>query len=309
MTRSTVFGLDVWSEEPLPYLDGAGAPATGHVLDLLIDRRKDVDGWPTDAELISAQQAPDGTFAIRIEAHPDAGFQLSGPRYGRHVLSPDGRRLRCLPDDAKREDWQRFLVGQALPFAAALNGLEVLHASAVTVRRRALALLGPSGAGKTSLALALCRLGAGFLADDVIALERREEMLLAHPGTPAAGVAHSEFALINASMAGTQTLAADERERLLRVPTDTAPAPLGAVLFLDRRADGPSSPRLEEVLDPRALLSSTFNFVLDDPERLERLLDVCALAARGPVQRVSYGPTVRSSTLAASVMGWLENAR
>ena len=65
-----------------------------------------------------------------------------------------------MPDGTGPGEWQRFLIAQVLPFAAALHGLEVLHASAVTVAGRALALLGPSGAGKTSLALALCRTGA-----------------------------------------------------------------------------------------------------------------------------------------------------
>ena len=76
-----------------------------------------------------------------------------------------------------------------LPFAALLQGLEVFHASAVVQGGEAIALLGPSRAGKTSLALELCARGASFLADDVLALETREDALFAHPGSPVAGVA------------------------------------------------------------------------------------------------------------------------
>jgi hypothetical protein len=306
MSRATVFGLDVWMEETLPYLQGAGSPGTGRVLDVLIDRRDVPLEWPTDAELISAQQEPDGTFAIRIDAHEEAGYQLSGPRYGRHVLSRDGRRLRCVPDSTRTDDWQRFMIGQVLPFAAALNGLEVLHASAVTVSGGAVALLGASGAGKTSLALALCRRGAQFLADDVLALERRNGELFAHPGTPAAGVAHAEFARLAGRTPALETLAVNDRERLVRLPIARGPAPLSGVLFLDPTAAGPSVPCFKLVADPRALLASTFNFVLDDPQRLEGLLDVCALAAAGPVASVSFGSGVGSPRLAAAVMGWLE---
>jgi hypothetical protein len=309
MSAATVFGLDVWSDESLPCLRGASAASTGRVLDILIDRRDGVGDWPPDARLISAQHEPDGTFAVRIEAHREAGYRLSGPRYGRHVLSSDGRRLRCYPDGAEAADWQRFLIGQVLPFAAALNKLEVLHAGAVALCGRALALLGASGAGKTSLALALCRSGAEFMADDVLALERREGALLAHPGTPAAGVAHCEAGRLGSRLGAGAVLAVNERERLIRVSPRRDPAVLGGLLFLQRRADGPSEPLIERCADTQLLLASTFNFVLHDPERLERLLDVCAVASRGAVARVSFGPACDADRLAIAVAGWFESLR
>ena len=305
--RTTVFGLDVRSDEPLAFLRDAEAPSTGRTLEVLIDPHGG-DRWPLEARLISAQRHPDGTFGVRIEAHERAGFQLSGERYGRHILSAGGGRLRCVPEGARRSDWERFVVGQVLPFAAAVNGLEVMHASAVSVDGLAIALLGPSGMGKTSLALALCRRGAGFLADDVLALERGPEHLLAHPGTPVAGVAHEEAERVGAGLpAGA--IAVNERERLVRVAPGREPAALGAMVFLDRAPGGPEEPAIEPVSDPRALLSSTFNFVLDHPERLERLLDVCALAARGPLVRVRFGPAVDPDRLAATLIGWFESVR
>ena len=131
-----------------------------------------------------------------------------------------------MPDQARPEDWQRFLIAQVLPFAAALNGLEVLHASAVAFGDRALALIGASGAGKTSLALAACRLGAELIADDVLALERREDRLLAHPGAPLAGVAHAEAERLGPGLASSVQLAVNERERL--VETNPRSGPRGA---------------------------------------------------------------------------------
>jgi len=309
MSANTVFGLDVWSDESLPCLHGASAARTGRVLDILIDRRDGVGDWPLDAQLISAQRQADGTFAVLIEAHAQAGYRLWGPRYGRHVISSDGRRLRCCPDGVQAADWQRFLIGQVLPFAAALHELEVLHAAGVTFCGRALALLGASGAGKTSLALALCRQGAEFLADDVLALERHEGALLAHPGTPAAGVAHQEATRLGARLTPEAVLAVNERERLIHLAPRRRPAVLGALLFLDRHADGPSEPVIARCAETQMLLGSTFNFVLDDPERLERLLDVCATAARGAVARVSFGPACDADRLATAVAGWFESLR
>lgn len=305
----TVFGLDVWSDEQLPCLQGATALQTGRVLDVLIDRREGVTHWPPDARLISAQRDKDGSFAVLIEAHEDAGYQLSGPRYGRHTISADGRRLRCVPDGTEAEDWQRFLIGQVLPFAAALNGLEVLHASAVSMTGRGLGLLGPSGAGKTSLALALCRYGGEFLADDVVAVERNEVGLLVHPGSPAAGVAHAEVERLGSRLTISTVLAVNERERLIRVFPRARPAPLEGLLFLERTPGGPTHPLIARTQDTRRLLASTFNFVLDDPGRLERLLDVAAAAAGGPVAQVSFGPGCDADRLAFAVAGWFESLR
>jgi hypothetical protein len=309
MSPRTVFGLDVWCDEQLQCLQGASAVQTGRVLDVVIDRREGADDWPPDARLISGERQGDGSLAVWIEAHEDAGYRLSGPRYGRHTISADGRRLRCAPAGAGPEDWQRFLIGQVLPFAAAVNRLEVLHASAVTLAGRALALLGPSGVGKTSLALALCRCGAEFLADDVVALEPTEAGLLVHPGTPVAGVAHAEVERLGPRLASSTVLAENERERLIRVLPSAHPAPLGALLFLDPVADGPPHPLLIRTEDTRRLLSSTFNFVLDDHARLERLLDVAAAAAGGPMARVTFGPGCDADRLAFGIAGWFESQR
>ena len=307
MTCSTVFGLDVRSDEQIAVLEGARAKRTGRVLDVLVDRRRGVADWPAGGEMISVQRDREGSLVVRIDAHAQAGYRLSGPSYGRHILSPDGRRLRCVPERVRPEDWQRFLIGQVLPFAAAVNGLEVLHASAVRLAGRAIGLLGPCGAGKTSLALALCRAGAEFLADDVVALEQRHHALLAHPGTPAAGVARQEALRVGLALRDDRVLAVNERERLIRVAPCGRPTPLRAVLFLERTCGGPSEPCFRLTGDPRRLLGSTFNFVLAEPSRLERLLDVCASAARGTVARVTFGPACDPDRLAAAVVRWFES--
>jgi hypothetical protein len=303
--RATVFGLDVWSADPLPYLVGTRAPETGRPLEVSVDRDgSQIPPWPGDARLISEQLNEDGTAAISIETHPELGYLLSGPLYGQHLISGDGRSVTCDPMNADRADWQRFLIGQVLPFAAALNGLEVLHASGVTFGDRALALLGPSGAGKTSLAVALGRLGANFLADDVLAVQRVKDLLVAHPGTSLAGLPGVERSRLPCSWGSGEVMAVNERERLVRIEGGAGPAQLVAMLFLERSSDGPAEPRFECLQDARPLLSSTFNFVLDDRGRLERLLDVCALAASRSIRRVDCGRGIDPETLAGAVGEW-----
>ena len=303
-TRATVFGLDVRANASLSFLRTASAGPTGHSLDISVEAGgAAARSWPVSGELVCDQREPNGAVSFRIEADPEAGYLISGPAYGSHLLSADGRHVLCMPGDCHPEAWQRLLIAQVLPFAALLHGLEILHASAVVVDRGAIALVGPSGAGKTSVALDLCRRGASFLADDVLALECVGKDLLGHPGTPVAGLDHAEAQRL-ARTVGTQqdeTIAINARERLVRVRGTAGPTPLTSLFFLDRRSTGPSKPRFEPAADPQLLLGATFNSVLTTPSRLRGLLEVCAIAARRRVERIVIGPGGDAAQLGSAI--------
>lgn len=299
--KATVFGLDVRADRPLSFLETASAASTGRELEVSLAADGEAPDWP-GGELISDERQLDGSILFQIERGAEGGYRIWGPEYGGNVISADGRRVRAAPGAAGIDTWQRMLVAQVLPFAAVLRGLEVLHASAVGMDRGAVALLGHSGAGKTSLALALCRRGAAFLADDVLALERADGELIGHPGAPMAGIDHAEAKRLSADgEAEREELAVNARERVTRVAVSAEPAPLRALFFLDRHPDGPPEPRFETVEDALPLLGATFNFVLATPERLQSLLEVCALAARLRVERIVAGPEVKATELAAAV--------
>lgn len=63
-----------------------------------------------------------------------------------------------------------------------------LHASAVALAGRGALILGPSGSGKSSLALELMALGAELVADDRVLIERRGAALVARPPESLAGL-------------------------------------------------------------------------------------------------------------------------
>lgn len=299
--RATAFGLDVWAERRLTFLHAGRTGASGRRLELdtlgAAARR-----WPAEATLISDQRDPEGAVVFQIERSA-VGYRIAGPDYGEAIIAVDGGAVAGALGVGGWPAWQRLLVAQVLPFAAVLRGLEALHASAVAIDGEAVAFVGRSGAGKTSVAAALSRRGAAFLADDVLALERRGERLLGHSGPPLAGLARPEFERLRRSgeLVGGTILAEDAREAIVRMRPPPEPAPLGAIFLLDRRAEGPAEPSFEPVLDPRELLSATFNQVLLDGVRLESLLDVCARAAAGRVERITCGPATDASELAARV--------
>jgi hypothetical protein len=304
-THATVFGLDVRADSHLPFLDGAVAAATGRTLEMsLADACEPPAGaWPDDGELLCDQREPDGTVGFRIEAHAHAGYRIWGPAHGTHLLDPDGLRLASFPSDGHQGmGWQRLLIAQALPFAATLRGLEVFHAGAALLDGAAIAFAGASRSGKTSAVTEMCRVGASFMADDVLALERVDDELLVHPGTPLAGVDREAEPPSGSDRSPREVVAADARELMVRMPGSAHAAPLEALFFIDRRADGPRRPRFEPLDDARTLLSATFNFVLVSPDRLRRLLDVCALAAKRRVERVVLGPGADPSVVVAAAL-------
>jgi hypothetical protein len=300
----TAFGLDVESETPLPFFEGAGEAAstvaTGRPLRVAYGEQP--PSWPEDAQLISDECNPDGSVIFQIEA-ADAGYRIHGPAYGTSVLAGDGSAVQGSPGEEGLEGWQRLLVAQVLPFAAVLQGLEVLHAGAVVVDGGAVALSGPSGSGKTSLALALQRRGAELLADDVVAVERTTQELLAHPGAPIAGIDLAEAERLGQQGKGEHggVLAVNARERIARAALASGPAPLRALFLLDRRGEAQGAPRFEPEADPRQLLASTFNLLLASPERLVGLLDICARLAARRVERVSFGPDTDPDELGAAI--------
>jgi hypothetical protein len=306
----SVFGLDLSAEPALPFLEGARSRPAGRRCALSIPSPGQALPWPAEAEMISDERTPGGEVIFQIERSA-AGYRFSGPRYGEAVLAADGTTLAGAPGDGKLAGWQRLLIAQVLPFAAVLRGLEVLHASGVVIDDEAVALLGRSGAGKTSLAVALTRHDAGFLTDDVLSLERRGQRLIAHCGPPLAGLDRREVERLEGLgvPAVGPVIGGDGREVLVRISPRLSSAPLGAAFILDRRHDWPSRPRFEPVLAPPELLSATFNLLLLDGARLESLLEVCAITAAGRVERVSVGPSVDASALAAAILERLRGER
>ncbi|MFM5954584.1 MAG: HPr kinase/phosphorylase [Novosphingobium sp.] len=91
------------------------------------------------------------------------------------------------------------------------------QASAVAIRGRAVLIEGPSGSGKSSLALALIDRGAQLIGDDGVTLDAREGRLFASPPPTIAG-------LIEVRNLG-----------LLTMPT-ASDVPVGLVLRLDPAA-------------------------------------------------------------------------
>ena len=100
------------------------------------------------------------------------------PRLGRRTSD----RLPARNPPTPTESFQVYLLGQALSFALLKLGFEPLHATAVVVDGRAVALLGESGSGKSTLAAAFVDAGFQMLTDDVLMVHECRGEAMAYPG-------------------------------------------------------------------------------------------------------------------------------
>jgi hypothetical protein len=304
LARGSAYGLQLEADFELP---GLGPPGKSGVrrtrLELVTEAAIDALWRPADAEEVRRMNHADGSVALVTHRHDRLGWHMSAPGFGRHLVAPDGSRVRSAPAEIAPARWQLVLVGQALPAAAVLAGLEVLHASAVAVDGGAVALTGPPGSGKSTLAAHLVLLGASFLTDDVLALEARGDGVYAHPGLAVAGIRQPAFAELHrrGGERSGRILASHAKVQLAFDPHPAA-LPLRALYFLERAGTGEPA-RIEPFTpDPRQLLGSAFSVAIRTRERLARQLGVCArLAASVPAFRVPV-PLARDSELAPHLL-------
>jgi hypothetical protein len=242
------------------------------------------------------------TVLLTVELAHLAGYLLHAPGVGRILVAPDGCELLCAPEPDSAE-WTTLIPAQALPLAATLRGLEVLHASGVVVGEQAVLFAGAPGAGKSSLAAALLHRGATLLSDDTVALELREGALVAHPGAALLQLRTAEHDRLSAhERVVLGPLAAFPHKRRHHPRLSASPAPFGGLFLLERATHGPPIERLEAI-DPFALLASTFNLSVRTPERLVRHLDLAAaLAATERIYRLRVQPGVNATQLADAVL-------
>jgi hypothetical protein len=282
------FGLELDAGFPVHGLSPPGSSPgrgdTSHTVRLeAATRRELAAAWPRDgATRLSDRRDAAGRTALSIDWHPRAGHLMWGRGYGAYLISADARLVACAP--VRRPAWrgQRYLLGQVLPFLAVLHGFEVLHASAVLVDGHAVAVVGQSGSGKSSLGAHLRLRGAQFLTDDVLAIEPHPHGVLAHPGPAVTSIRRDFLAtLAPDEVTALGRPAARDRDALrLLVNGADDPALLRAVYFLHReRGHAGARIRPTPLGDPRLLLAGTYNFVIRTPDRLRAQLDVCARLA------------------------------
>jgi hypothetical protein len=264
-----------------------------------------------DPRTLLERRLVDGRVGLSVDRDHEIGFRVWAPRHGCYLVSPDGRRVVAAPPAGAAWRWERLVLAQVLPLAAVLRGKEILHASAVALAGRAVAFLGGSGVGKTTLAGRIVAHGAHLVTDDVLAIDVVGKVVRAHRGGAVVRIDPQEL----------RAMTPGERDAIGPVRTHAekwhvAPAlspaqlPLGLTYHLVRPAAvGGVEIVAVRPYDPALLLGSAFLTYLTDPSRLQRQLEVCsAIAESTPLYQVLAGARASAAQIAEAVRTHAEGA-
>ena len=247
---------------------------------------------------------PDGTLWLQFHRDAD-GYLLRFPGLADFQVSRDGQHVACRPVPGVSDETIRHLyLNQVLPLALSRAGTLVFHASAVEVGTGAVAFMGESGRGKSTLAARFCTSGYRFLTDDGLAVEEAEGGYRVLPSQPSIRLwEDSEAALIHAGARRAEPVEYTSKARILAdksVAHCDQPRMLRRVYFLGTGAAGgiriepltPSEAFVELVkhsflldIEARDLITAQFHqlsrlalepvyFRLDYPRRFELLDNV-----------------------------------
>ena len=126
----------------------------------------------------------DGTPWLRY-AEIASGYLLHFPHLADFVYDTSSDSIRCIPQaKTPAHTLHHLLLDQVLPLVLNYKGNEVLHGAAVVTPYGACAFVGPTGAGKSTLAASFLSAGYSVLTDDCVVLPLHDEHIVAIPAYP-----------------------------------------------------------------------------------------------------------------------------
>lgn len=142
-----------------------------------------------DAKLISAQwfhqwHTPDGEPWLSF-ARLASGYLLRFPDLADFLVSADVKAIRCYPvPGTPLETIKHLFLDQVLPLVLSKRGKLIIHASAIVAQEGAIAFVGMTGQGKSTLATSFSMHGFPLMTDDSLLLEVKEGRLIGTPIYP-----------------------------------------------------------------------------------------------------------------------------
>lgn len=164
ISRYSLHGLCVGSEIPLP------APVCGKAIDLRVlwGSEQDKEGALRGSLLAQVQLDGGGHTLVAAEG----GWILRHTGVCDFRISSDTRLITVdLAPGGNSELVPVILSSNVFAFLLALRGDSVLHASAIEMQGRTIAIVGASGMGKSTLSALFCAEGAQLISDDLLRVE------------------------------------------------------------------------------------------------------------------------------------------
>jgi hypothetical protein len=168
----------------------------------------------------------------------DTEFLLRLPGIASYYVR-DGAEIIVHKDAGAPElDIRSYLMGNLFAVLCHQRGLLPLHASAIATPRGAVAFLGASGAGKSSIAAFLARRGHRILADDICLVDPaapRDQRVL--PMAPWLKLWSATLDAMGESSRGLSRIFSDDEKYRYVLQQPEAPTPLAELILLERAED------------------------------------------------------------------------
>lgn len=294
--RYSLYGLTLQSNLPIPGLLPAQSEASMDV-DVTFRRQHREIGFEQAPWYIS--QALDENLApiLTVWRSKDASeYRFLYCDKTEFRIDRAGTRVSATwPDGLSLENTTSYLVGQISAFVLRLRGSVCLHASAILVNNRAIAIVGDKGAGKSTTAASFVKQGYSVVSEDVTPLLDRDSSFFVQPGYPRVNLWPEAVKSLNGTPDALPEIAPPWEKRYLDLQKDGAcfymhAARLGAVYILASRSSKQPAPLIERLSTRDALISLlTFahgRYLLEKPMRAREFDFMSRLAEVIPVRRV-----------------------
>jgi hypothetical protein len=216
-------------------------------------------------------------------------------------ISDGGASVTCTPAVGTSEATISHLFqNQVLPLALNSLGKLVFHASSVELSQGAIAFVGISGRGKSTLATAFAKRGYGFLTDDALVLDLHEKIYRVQPMHPSVRLwEDSRQELLGDEVELAPSLEYTRKARALASSVLTfchEPRPLIASYVLGpAEASGPTISRLFATESMIAWAGHSFLLDLEDQRHVGEHFDRLALLSQAvPSFSLDYPRTFRN---------------
>ena len=183
--RYRVYGHILSCNAPLHELEQTPSPDSTENTDLRILFSSADEPIPFPSSWYLTISLADGTPWLRCAKVNSSGYLLHFSNLASFVFDTSSDVLRCVPQQQTPPHTLRhLLLDQVLPLVLNHKGKEVLHGAAVVTPYGACAFVGPTGAGKSTLAASFLSAGYSVLTDDCVVLDARGGDIVAIPAYP-----------------------------------------------------------------------------------------------------------------------------
>jgi len=295
--RCSLYGLGVVANRPIPGVPSSTIASEDVFISFgsLPAWLNDVTATQVETSYIAEYKSECGEPALRV-------FRVLDGKYYRFYYAD---QTEFLVDRAGTEVWAHwsapltledtatYLLGPVMGFVMLLRGVVCLHASAIAVGEKAIALLGPAGSGKSTTAAAFSERGHSVLAEDVVTLDDHGRSFLVRPGYPCIRLWPASVKALYGSETHLPKLTPnwDKCYLDLKEQFHAEPLPLAAIYHLGPRRHDTAAPFVETLDRSEGLLSliaNTYATKLMDKQMRAREFELLARVMNNvPLRRIT----------------------